>query len=270
MMMFTVVAMTMFLVGVVDGSLHVPSSSKVVGKVFHPAFPNFFMRSVPLEEAQRLAKVKDALRSGEDNQPDFSCLPWKVFPALGISDKQTVWSRSQIEEAYEKNKHNGYYMWAEKIDRPEKGCILLNHWSQKAILLTDYDLERGAKGYEIRGQSGATAFFNWPPLSLEYELTEKNSRWQPVRVSDNISNGDIFTLLPAMMTKSAWELIFLLLLSEEDPAHADVLQALFDTGLCPRQGLIAYMRLLEQVEQRSESWEGIPQYRKIVENEILI
>lgn len=54
---------------------------------------------------------------------------------------------------------------AHKIDKPEKGCILLNHWSQRAILLTDYDVGRGAKGYEIRSQSGAVDFLNWPPLS---------------------------------------------------------------------------------------------------------
>ena len=54
---------------------------------------------------------------------------------------------------------------AHKLDKPEKGCILLNHWSQRAILLTDYDVERGAKGYEIRSQSGAVDFLSWPPLS---------------------------------------------------------------------------------------------------------
>ena len=140
------------------------------------------------------------------------------------------------------------------------------------MLLTEYDQERGAKGYEIRGQSGAVDFFSWPPLALELELTEASTRWQvhplrthaprrgnpsithhrvcshlsqPVRVSENIASGEVLSSLPPMMAKSAWELIFLLLVSPEE--DADVYQALFDTGLCPRQGLIAYIRLLEQV-----------------------
>ena len=104
--------------------------------------------------------------------------------------------------------------------------------------------------------------------SLEFELTEKASRWQPVRVSDNIASGEVFSTLPGVMTKAPWELIFLLLLSKEQ--HSETLQALFDTGLCPRQGLIAYIRLLEQVQQRAESWEGVPSHRKITEFEIFL
>ena len=103
---------------------------------------------------------------------------------------------------------------------------------------------------------------------LEFELTEKASRWQPVRVSDNIASGEVFSTLPGVMTKAPWELIFLLLLSKEQ--HSETLQALFDTGLCPRQGLIAYIRLLEQVQQRAESWEGVPSHRKITEFEIFL
>ena len=54
---------------------------------------------------------------------------------------------------------------AEKLDKPEKGCVLLNHWSQRAILLTDYDLERGAKGYEFRREGTSPTPLTWPPLS---------------------------------------------------------------------------------------------------------
>jgi hypothetical protein len=103
---------------------------------------------------------------------------------------------------------------------------------------------------------------------LELELTEDVTRWQPVRVSENISSGEIFSGLPPMMTKAPWELIFLLLISSSE--HKNTMQALFDTGLCPRQGLIAYLRLLDQVLLRAEAWEGVPQYRKIIENEIII
>ena len=99
-------------------------------------------------------------------------------------------------------------------------------------------------------------------------MTEKSSRWQAVRVSDNIASGEVFATLPSVMTKAPWELIFLLLLSPDE--HAETLQALFDTGLCPRQGLIAYIRLLDQVQQREESWEGVPAHRKIMEYEIFL
>ena len=142
--------------------------------VFHPAFPNFLTQSSPSDEVQRLITVKEMLRQSRDEQPsDFSLLPWKVFPALGINDLQVVFSKSQIEESYEKHKHNGYFLWAEKLEKPEKGCILLNHWSQKAILLSEYDVERGARGYELRSSSGTVESFIWPPLALEHELTEK-------------------------------------------------------------------------------------------------
>ena len=63
-----------------------------------------------------------------------------------------------------------------------------------------------------------------------------------MRVSDNIANGEVFTALPDVMVKSAWELIFLLLISPEK--NEDIYQALFDTGLCPRQGKILYQDTL--------------------------
>jgi len=96
---------------VVDG-IHTPVNNKY--RVFHPAFPTFLTRPVPAEEVKQLSNVRDAMRqaAGENPSADFSCLPWKVFPALGISDRSgNVWSKSQIEEAYEKNKHNGFFVW---------------------------------------------------------------------------------------------------------------------------------------------------------------
>jgi len=236
-------------------------------RIFHPAFPNFVTESVSLQDANALATTKHLL-SSSDIRPNYAGLPWKVFPSIGISDEQHLWSKSQICDAYEKNKYQGFLVWAHKIDKPEKGCILLNHWSQKAILLTDYDVDIGAKGYEVKSNTGAVNFFNWPPLALELEMTEKTSRWQAVRVSENIASGEVYSSLPSMMAKAPWELIFLLLLSKEQ--HAETLQALFDTGLCPRQGLIAYIRLLEQVQYRAESWEDIPKHRKITEDEVVL
>ena len=336
------------LVSLTRGGVTLPDVQNFAGaRIFHPAFPNLITQSVSIEEANNMEVVRKMF-SSSDIVPDFSGLPWKILPSLGISDKQDLWSKSQILDAYEKNRHQGHLVWwdltsvvllntedgkqittriltvladlnptssmfidliydhnqfiyrAHKLDKPEKGCILLNHWSQRAVLLTDYDLERGAKGYEVRSQSGSVSFMSWPPLSwvlssfviilklpttvfycvthsfpisffsirLEFEMTEKASRWQAVRVSDNIASGEVFSSLPGVMTKAPWELIFLLLLSKEQ--HADTLQALFDTGLCPRQGLIAYIRLLEQVQQRAESWEGVPNHRKITEFEIFL
>lgn len=76
-------------------------------------------------------------------------------------------SQIQMPHQYLKNLTNTvqYLNRAHKLDKPEKGCILLNHWSQRAVLLTDYDLERGAKGYEMRSQSGSVSFMSWPPLA---------------------------------------------------------------------------------------------------------
>lgn len=50
---------------------------------------------------------------------------------------------------------------AHKLDKPERGCLLLNHWSQRAVLLTEYEVGRGAKGKEV----GTANVFSWPPLS---------------------------------------------------------------------------------------------------------
>lgn len=109
---------------VVDG-IQTPLKNKY--RIFHPAFPTFVTRPVPVDEVTQLSKVRDALRQAAGDTPsvDFSCLPWKVFPALGISDKQSnVWSKSQIEDAYEKNKHNGFFLWcAWLVGRP---AILLS------------------------------------------------------------------------------------------------------------------------------------------------
>ena len=61
-------------------------------------------------------------------------------------------------------------------------------------------------------------------------------------VSDNILSGEVLNLLPPSMPKAVWELIFLLTLSFKEDKLA--FEALIDIGLAPRQGLIAYLRLI--------------------------
>lgn len=234
-------------------------------RLFHPAFPLEVLNPVSRELSEELAHVRSVLRgadSGDDWLSSSSGLPWMLLPSIGIrSDSQVVWSRREITDAWERNRHLSQEVWAQKLDKPEKGCVLLDHWRQVAVFLTEYDARTGARGYEIRGQTGTTDFISWPPLALETELVDK--RWQLVRVSDNLKSGNVFQLLPPQMPKAAWELVFLLLL--EPSQHSEELQALFDTGLSPRQGLIAYMRLLQQVLKRSENLDDVPSWRKITE-----
>lgn len=49
-----------------------------------------------------------------------------------------------------------------------------------------------------------------------------------------------------------------------------VRQALLDTGLSPRRGLIAYLRLLSKVVQRGAVIDDIPDYRTIREQEVIL
>jgi len=237
-------------------------------RVFHPAFPLEVLKPLSDEAVGDIKRVRELLKSstsGDDfSDPSSTGLPWMPLPRIGVSDGQSVWSRREIAEAFERNRHLGHLIWAEKLQKPEKGCFLLNHWKQTAVYLQEYDAARGARGYEARSGSGTTEFINWPPLALEIELADK--KWQAVRVSDNIADGSVLQLLPAGMSKAAWELIFLLLLDPK--AHASEMQALFDTGLSPKQGLVAYLRLLDQVQRRAESFDDTPEYRKILSVDI--
>ena len=101
----------------------------------------------------------------------------------------------------------------------------------------------------------------WPALALDFEVSE--GKWQPIQIDDMY-----FEALPFLQAfpKGAWELAFLLLLNDD---NKEVAQALFDTGLCPQQGFIAYLRILEQLRQRTEQWDDVPPHRKITERSIL-
>lgn len=238
-------------------------------RLFHPAFPLELLKPLSESDLSWIEGVRELLRAGEHTGADFSSpssgLPWMPLPRIGISDSQNVWSKREIEEAFQRNRHVGHVVWAEKLHRPERGCFLLNHWKQTAVYVQEYDPARGARGYLVRTGSGPTEFINWPPLALEIELADK--KWQAVLVSDNIANGTVLQLLPAGMTKAVWELILLLLLDPEE--HEAETQALMDTGLSPKQGLIAYLRLLDQVQRRLESFDDVPEYRKIFETAIV-
>lgn len=63
-------------------------------------------------------------------------------------------------------------------------------------------------------------------------------------------------------------MVFLLLISKE--SEPDAMETLLDTGLSPQKGLIAYLRLLTKVLGRAEINEDVPEYRQIIEKEIII
>lgn len=93
-------------------SLLLPESKLSQGlRVFHPAFPNFVTQEISVDDAHALSKIKQMVNPFGDSLPDLSGLPWCVFPDLGLADKQNIWSKSQIYEAYERNRHNGFIVW---------------------------------------------------------------------------------------------------------------------------------------------------------------
>ena len=243
-------------------------------RLFHPAFPFKIKDPLTLEDAIHIMDVKDRLGLSEDMPQaphsetaiQLSALPWKMFPELGLSNAKSVLSNYEINDLWERSRHKGSIVWAHKTKQLKAGCILLNHWKQEAILLTDYHPEKGARGTEfgpIGGGEGRE--ITWDPISLEIELMER--KWQPIKASSNIVSGEIFDLIPRKMSSGPWEFLFLLLVSPAEHA-GEIYQTLFDTGLAPKQGLFAYIRLLDQILLRSEALEGIPTYRKIFESEL--
>ena len=154
------------------------------------------------------------------------------------------------------------------IENLEKDCLLLNHWEQKVIYISEYNLEIGAKGYELNqfDQHNPKEVLEWSPYTLEMEIC--NGNWQPVKASDNIINGPILDFLPTKLPKALWELVFLLLVSPDK--HSDAINAVMNTGLSPKKGLIAYLRLIEKIIERTEINENVPDYQQIIEQEIII
>jgi hypothetical protein len=234
-------------------------------RLFHPAFPSNINKPLSSSDADEIIRLRSLLGSNQPNKDDLNPLPWLPLPSIGLSSTQSekeLWSRSEVTDAYERYKHSGFLIWAHKVTKLDKGIVLLNHWKQMAVYITEYDPEVGAKGYEMKSLGNSPIkYINWPPLALEMELDQ--GKWQPVAVSSNIASGEVFSYLPEEMPKAPWEIIFLCLISaSSDP---DAYQAIFDTGLSPRQGFIAYLRLLDAVQLRLEQFEGVPSYRKISE-----
>lgn len=248
-------------------------------RVFHPAHPLKLLDPLDEDQLSALVRVKQLMgvsdsteESKEASEPlsKSKRLPWFSFPKIGVPDSSNFLSRLEIDELYEKHRHEGQIVWAYYLDRPRKGCLLVNHWKQKVMYLTEYDVERGAKGYELnhilKHQTEGSPVV-WPPFALEFELTDH--LWEPVMVSNNLLTSEILDLLPPKLgPKAYWELIFLLLVKPD--AEAEVMQALLDTGLSPNKGLIAYLRLLNKVVERTSTYDNVPEYRQIVEEEIIL
>lgn len=234
-------------------------------RLFHPAFPSNINKPLSSSDADEIIRLRSLLGSNQPNKDDLNPLPWLSLPTIGLSSTQSekeLWSRSEVEDAYERYKHTGFLIWAYKVNKLDKNIVLLNHWKQMAVYITEYDPDVGAKGYEMKCLGNSPIkYINWAPLALEMELDQ--GKWQPVAVSSNIASGEVFSYLPEEMPKAPWEIIFLCLISaSSDP---DAYQAIFDTGLSPRQGFISYLRLLEAVQLRLEQFEGVPSYLKISE-----
>jgi len=242
-----------------------PDCSNLI-RLFHPAFPLEILEVCSLDEAERLESLRGKVVKANLN---YGKLPWRMMPALGISKGQNVWSNNEVINNFDKVKHESSMIWAHKLDKPEVGCLLLNHWKQNVVKLTSYDPQRGARGVEIGASGNEQRSLVWPPLALEIELQERH--WQLCAVSPNLLT-DVFPQLPQEMEKAPWEIIFLLLLSMDNNnnVHKEEVQALFDTGISPRQGFIAYLRLLRQVLSRTKVFDGVDDYRKIIEKEITL
>lgn len=242
---------------------------KAMYRLFHPAFPLEILKPYDEKAVERLMNVKSSLPpspGSEEMTKNLKGLPWAVMPSLGVTTGQEVWSKSEIQHNFEKNAHQGVFVWAHKLNEVEKGCLIVNHWKKMVVRVTSYDKQRGARGVEICPGGSEGRGLVWPPLSLEMELRERH--WQPIAVAPELFSH-VFPGLPLSMEFSPWEVILVLLLSGEDNGpHKEELQALFDTGLSPRQGFIAYLRLLTQVTERAGLWEGVPEYRRIREEEM--
>lgn len=75
-------------------------------RVFHPAFPSYITESISKDDAENIMKVKSLLKSSTVKS-DYSGLPWKEFPEIGVSDQQNLWSKSQILDAFERHRYQG-------------------------------------------------------------------------------------------------------------------------------------------------------------------
>ena len=101
-------------------------------KVFHPVFPLSIRSSISCEEIQRLFKIKNALSNNEERDVAAAALaprlPWKILPQIGVVEGQNIFSRGQIDEEFNANRHHGMILWAVKTKKLAPGVLLLNNW----------------------------------------------------------------------------------------------------------------------------------------------
>lgn len=82
-------------------------------RIFHPAFPSQILTPISQAEVQNIVRVKE-LTGFLDQKLDISSipqLPWKIFPEIGISESTNFKSKSELLELYEKNRHQGEFVW---------------------------------------------------------------------------------------------------------------------------------------------------------------
>jgi hypothetical protein len=242
-------------------------------RLFHPAFPLQFLKSMSPVEAQDLLSRKVQV----DNSPEavrkltelYRKLPWRVFPSFGVHDRPVFGTEAEIDEIFQKTKHLGKIVWAYKLERPITGCLLLNHWKQEVIYVSDYSPERGAQGFRF-GPHAPKPYeahtIVWPPLALEYEMLQHY--WQAVEVSSNLLEEEFLSVLPPDMKVSYWEILFLLLPSSDPSNQRQILEGLFETGIRPKQGFISYLKLLQKVINRIKRFGNIPEQQQIIEREL--
>lgn len=133
-------------------------------RVLHPAFPEGLRRPLSRPEAARVLELQSALGAAEDRAEALAqTLPWKVLPEIGVVDRANALSKAQLEAAFEEHKHIGLLLWAYKTRALETGVVLLNHWAQRAVLLTAYSSD-GATGEELLTGRGEPAHYSWPAL----------------------------------------------------------------------------------------------------------
>ena len=144
---------------------------------------------------------------------------------------------------------------------------MLNHWNQQVVLLKQYYPAHGARGLvldleqlnypstkNINSSNESGTFLSgmklmkWSRFQLELEI--KEGKWQMIQVSPSFLSKELLTSLPPSMPTALWEMIYLSLLDDEQ--DKEVLQTLLDTGISPRQGYIAYIRLIHRILFRAK------------------
>lgn len=88
-------------------------------RLFHPAFPDEILQPLSINDICQLQQKKDMLRIHNDMEhkaylsqmknEDF--LPWKIFPAIGLTETKKSFSSVLLQEIYETIRPYGYIVW---------------------------------------------------------------------------------------------------------------------------------------------------------------